>query len=226
MGGADTPWGWDDDGGMGDDIDDSVESDPDPGGGDDDLNISIPSSLSDLATDGQWRYLQYLFGGALGALATTLSTVNNPVEVAGNLVAFGQNPEEFIFVRIWTRIVGYVLDVATLLIDSVLKLFIMPGDAIGIAEVPLYVTGAIIDAFGGSSDAVFGLIEEFNTSIASIAASGGPVAPLIVQAMWVAEAIAVLFLAERIIKALLSGATDLDPTGITTAIYKFLGGDP
>lgn len=91
----------------------------------------------------------------------------------------------------------------------------------GLADLPPLAWGSIADAVAYAIELYFFALESVVATI--VPQTGNPFAGMIATVVSVLVTVVVLEVTRRTVVALLIGVTDLDPTGVTTALISFLG---
>ena len=177
-----------------DDIDEPAPDDGGGGGGGGGDGLSVSDVISSLSpSDIGLGWIQNRRNQIIGLITASVGGIT-----------FWQNPQGFILATIFDTLVGYVLTVTTLLTNAVLSLFWGPGESLGLAEIPGYLAGVLVDAGGAIGAPILGLVEDINAAIVSVAVDAGIAAPLALGALQTGEIILGLFVAERVGRAILS----------------------
>jgi hypothetical protein len=112
-------------------------------------------------------------------------------DIRGVLEAFGRSPAGFIVGAVLSVILGGIETILTALLDAIILVFLgsdpgrfaAPNETLGLADIPAFAAGVLIDGTEPVGDAAFATIETLIGAAADVAASAGPAAPIVVAAI-------------------------------------------
>jgi hypothetical protein len=123
------------------------------------------------------------------------------------LVDFASDPRRFILGAVLTTLLESIFGVVSQLVDIVLLvfggsrpgIFNAPGETLGLADLPVAIATEIGFAAGSLGGLILASIRTLNRGIFEAAGAAGPLSPIVVSAIIVAEVVFVLVLFRRVV---------------------------
>jgi len=125
----------------------------------------------------------------------------------GILRSFLANPQNFIVGAVAATILETVFGVVTTALNVVFLVFggsapgrlNAPGETLGLVDVPVFVADQLTGVGASVGNTILVGIESLNEPLFELASSGGPLTPLIVNAVFIVEVIVVLWILQRVV---------------------------
>lgn len=124
------------------------------------------------------------------------------------VVAFANNPRNFVLGAVLTALLEGLFSVVTTLLEAIQLVFV--GDSItttegawGIADIPLGVAELLAGVGGEAGETVIGAIAAANDPLFTAAQTAGPLAPVLVVGVIVIEVLVLLFVGDRLLRVIL-----------------------
>ena len=123
------------------------------------------------------------------------------------LVSFINNPRTFILGAVLTTLVESLFGVVSTVLDVVLLVlagseptrFTAPGETLGIADIPVVIADAISGAGSAVGSGVIAAITGLNGTIFEAAGAAGPLSPILVSGLVIAEVLVVIVVVQRVV---------------------------